>query len=509
MNKISLFSKMIILTSISLNLFANAVTPKQTLEAGYILNYKVLPKPVDHFSDIFTEGMIYGRLRANWLFQQYDNESEGNVENQNILGLGGSLLYKTAPYAGFSAVAGIYYASAGTNIDNQPSAINNLKSGKDLINRYNAVNGRSQSFAVLAQAYIQYEHQDFKARIGREVFNSFFTKSNDSKMIPNTFEGISLESKDIKKTRLRAAYLTKQKLRDHDNFHSVIMYDDRDTSATNTNTSWNENDDAAVHKGLNYSNFEAAGINKNPGLAVIDGYTRALFTDNLKVAASAVYLKDLFATGMVELNYKLDLGNGYTLTPGARYVQQFDDGAGAIGGASLSGKAAETTFSTEVNPDVNIRNAYTNPDSVDAKMYAARLVIDNGEASVSLGYTGIADEADFITPWRSFITSGYTREMARYNWIANTQTYRLLGSYDFEKANIVDGLRTVTSLSYEDYDEAKLGEKVDARLYYVAFIKDIQAVPNLSFRFRAQWVDLVSNEQIDNGQMRLEVNYLF
>lgn len=498
--------KTLLLTSLaSISILANAQEAKQTLQANYFINYKVLPSHVDSISEIFSEGMVYGRLRTNWFFYDWEKEVEGLVEDQNILGLGGSLIYKTAPYAGFSATAGVYYTSAGTGLDNQPSNVALLKGGKDTISRFNVRNGKGSSFAVLAQSYLQYEHKQFKARVGREIFNSFFTKSNDSKMIPNTFEGVTLESKNIEKTRLRAAYLTRQKLRDHDNFHSVIMYDDRGDAASGViNAKWNENDDAAVHRGLNYSNFEKIGQDKNPALLIVDGYTRALFTKELKVSASALYLKDLFYTAMLELNYKFDLGEGYTLTPGLRYVQQFDDGAGAIGGASVSGLAA-----TDANGGTSVgRAAYTNADSVDTYMTAARLVLSKGAGSLSLGYTGVADEADFITPWRGFVTSGYTREMARYNWIANTKTYRLRGAYDFSKADIIEGLRTYLSYTYENYDEAK-SLRNDAYLYYLGAIKEIESVPSLSARLRMQYVDEQNSERIDHTEVRMELNYLF
>jgi len=52
------------------------------------------------------------------------------------------------------------------------------------------------------------------------------TKSNDIKMIPNTFEGVTVHSEFIPKYNLKAAFLTKQKLRDHTHFHHVFAYDD-------------------------------------------------------------------------------------------------------------------------------------------------------------------------------------------------------------------------------------------------------------------------------------------
>jgi len=501
----------IILTTGLLALSLQASTdskPKQTLQANYMVNYKILPKEVESLTDIFTEGMVYGRLRAHWFFYDWEKEVDGQTQDHNILGIGGSLLYKTASYAGFSATAGLYYTSAGTGLDDQPSNVGLLKSGKDVISRYNAINGKGKSYAVLGQSFLQYEHDHFKARIGREIFNSFFTKSNDSKMIPNVFEGFTIESKTIEKTRIRAAYLTGQKLRDHDNFHSVIMFDDRGTSPGDINPKWDSNDDTAVHKGLNYANFKKAGVDENPGFFLIDGYTRAILNKKLKISASVLYLEDLFYTAMLELNYKFDLGNGYSLSPGIRYVQQFDDGAGEIGGASLTGAAAKTTDSLTVGINQNIRDAYTNPDSVDAKMYAARLVLSKDAASLSLGYTKIADEADFITPWRGFITAGYTRAMAQYNWFANTETWRIRGTYDFGKANVIKGLRTYASFTRQNYDAAKVANLANiSNVYYFGLIKDINQ--ETSVRVRSLYVDERETTVSDRGEIRLELNYLF
>ncbi len=483
---------------------ANTDSVKQTIQPNYMVNYEELPSAVEHISDIFSEGMFYGRLRTNWFFFDYRKESL-TKEDHNILGIGGSLMYKTAPYAGLSATVGVNYTSAGSGIDNQSSDPAFLRAGKDVISRYNSVNGKGSSFAVLSQSYLQYEHKRFKARAGREIFNSFFTKSNDSKMIPNTFEGVTLESKDIEETRLRAAYLTRQKLRDHDNFHSVIMYDDRiDTTSGVVNAKWDENDDSAIHKGLSYTNFDKVGQEKNPGLFIVDGYTRALLDKNLKLSASALYLKDLFSTAMVELNYSIDLGNGYSLTPGFRYVEQFDHGAGEIGGASLNGLAA----SDANGGTADVRSRYKNADSVDTYMLGARLILDKDAASFSFGYTGIADQADFITPWRGFVTGGYTRAMARYNWLANTESFRLRGTYDFDQANIVSGLQTYLSFTREDYDEVKY-TGLDSNVYYFGLIQELEKVPNLSLRFRTEYVERLAASSDDHAEVRMELNYLF
>jgi len=478
-----------------LSLAADVEETKQSLKPNYALIYNVLPPKVNSLPEIFTEAMAYGRLRSNWFFFQYEDEVDPDYVNHNILGVGGSLVYKTAPYAGFSTTTGLYYTSAGTGWDDQSSDLGALRSGKDVISRYNAFRGEGSSFSVLAQANVRYEFDRSEITVGRQIVNSFFTKSNDTKMIPNTFEGVVVETSAIEKTHLSAAYITRQKLRDHDNFHSVIMYDDRDTDAK---SHWDGNDDSANHRGLSYVKFKEAGQDETPGLFLIDGNTRALLTKDLKVSGAALYLKDLFSTAMLELNYQLALGDGYILTPGIRYVQQFDDGAGKLAGASLNGLAASDST------DPVYRSFYTNPDSVDASMAAARLVVNKNAGSLSLGYSKVADEADFITPWRGFVTGGYTRTMGRYNWIANTQTYRVLGSYDFVNYD----LKTYLSFTHEDYDQQKVNGD-DANVYYLGLIKEIEEVPNLSFRFRTEFVDQTIGSIDNYAEARAELNYLF
>ena len=98
--------------------------------------------------------------------------------------------------------------------------------------------------------------------------------------------------------------------------------------------------------------------------------------------------------------------------------------------------------------------------------------------------------------------------MARYNWVANTKTYRLRYAYDFGKANVIEGLRTYASYTVEDYDESKTTRN-DADLYYLSAIKEIKSVPNLSTRLRVQYVNEKNDFSINHSELRMELNYLF
>ena len=85
----------------------------------------------------------------------------------------------------------------------------------------------------MGQAYLQYDILDASVIAGRQLFESVFTASNDTKMVPNTFDGISTRIKGFSHTELQLAWFTAQKLRDHEHSHDVIAFD-----------SWNENDDS-------------------------------------------------------------------------------------------------------------------------------------------------------------------------------------------------------------------------------------------------------------------------
>jgi len=63
-------------------------------------------------------------------------------------------------------------------------------------------------------------------KVGRFLIESMITSSNDSKMIPNAFEGVLLKVGNLYGTKLQVGYLTKQKLRDHSNFHHLLAYGD-------------------------------------------------------------------------------------------------------------------------------------------------------------------------------------------------------------------------------------------------------------------------------------------
>ncbi len=470
-------------------------TEKLSMKNNMSMIYKLKPQEVNAVSEMFSEGLIYGRLRSNTFYYDHINEEPTKTKDHVAWGIGGSLIYSTGYLNGIGATVGMYTTHT-VNTDNAIDGGGDYgKAGKDT---YSRATGSGSHIDVLALAYLEYKLAQSSVKVGRQTFESTLIRTNDTKMIPNTFEGLSICSKDLEDTILRGAYFSRQKLRDHRDFHSVIAYDDWKTNP-------DAQDDSATHKGLSVTNIKVAGKEVEPGMFVVTVEDKSV--KNLKLNLDAMYIDSFVSSAIAEVNYKLELNEGWALTPGVRYIHQMDEGAGKIGGAALNGSLAGISGSA---------NGYADAASVDGGAWMARLKLAKGAGSVTAGYSAINDEADIIAPWRGFPTGGYTRSMAQYNWEANTRSWMLKVNYDFEKADIISGLRGALDYAQMDYDDNKhsLGglSKTDRDIVHLDLFQTFEAVPNFELKLRMAMVDAQSSD-VQNynsyNEYRFEANYFF
>ncbi|SPD76254.1 conserved exported hypothetical protein [uncultured Desulfobacterium sp.] len=501
--------------------------PKRTLKNNMSEVYNILPDPATCFSEIFTKGMYYGRLRLNYFY--YDNYAS-SLHDPTGFAVGGSLIYKTAPLHGLSATAGFYTAQNLGLLDKEDALFG--KTGKDTFSRYDRLKDGDWGMNVLAQAYAQYSIFKTDLKVGRQIYESFLTTSNDTKFIPVTFEGYTIYSEYVPATTLSLAWLTAMKLRDHTTFHDVITYDDRQDEVYNYKgnnvylRAFNDMDDGSAHKGLSYLKLKAAGEDVENDLVIAGVSNKSI--KNLTFDVWYTGVPDLFYSLMAEPNYDIALPDGWILTPGFRYMQQFDNGAGEIGGAALNGKLVtgfDPVTGRPVVPSGHYRG-YRDADNVDSKMYAARLVLKKGAGNVMVGYSKIADEADLITPWRGFPTGGYTRTMGESNWQADCASWMFLAFYDFDKAGMIKGFRASIDFVTSDEDDLKEhlnGDSLGTDRYVVH--SDLwyrfQSLPDLEARVRFKWLDgddrtnaatynkFGSSVDPSYSDIRFELNYLF
>ncbi|WP_428737379.1 OprD family outer membrane porin [Sulfurimonas sp.] len=458
---------------------------KSAIKANGQMVYFEKQKEVDSFKELFSEGNFYGRLRNNNFYYWYDDSANNT---HFVSAIGASAVYQSAKYNGFDFTVGMYGSRAFFN--ETSSNVNTIKPAKDFFSRYDYVNTGSKTLYTFAQANIGYIISKTKLTLGRQLVETFYTKSNDTKMIPNSFDGAVLESKDIKDSTIKFAYLAKQKLRDHKDSHSVLMYGDAASSSA-TRPEWSQNDDSAMHKGLTYTALAAAGKSTNAPLIVLDAQNNSV--ENLQLNFASYIVPELLSEAMIEGNYKINL-DGFSLTPGIRYIEQFDNGAGDVGGASIT----KTGLS-----------GYKDQNSLDARMIAARVVAGFDDYKLNLGYTNILDKSDLVTPWRAFPTAGYTRSMGMYNWRANTKSYRVELTKGANKTGIYKDGFIQTSILYIDGDKAK--SENDRLYYYLGYIQNLAFAPQFQYRVRFGYNQYIkdSDTKTDYLDSRLEFNYTF
>jgi len=480
-NKISLA----VVTALTLVTSAQATlkSDKVTLKGNMIVKYNKLPSSVDSINKIFSEGMFYGRLRSNMFMWNWSDDSK--FDNK-AMGLGGSFIYKTAPFSGFSTTAGLYTSQNPSLLRVDSTEVGSVKAGKDTFSRYDVTSTGNFGMTVLGQAYLQYDVSKTSFIFGRQLFESVFTKSNDTKMIPNAFDGISATIKEIPKTTIKLAYLGKQKLRDHTVSHDIIAF-----NGGGSPDKWSQNDDSAANKNLT---VERIGDDNS----LIIGTITNKSIKNLKLNFSYAVVPDVVSNLTFESHYTIPVAGKWKIVPGVRYMQQFDGLDTSYDVANLKGKQDGYKESAK--------------QSLDSNLLALRVDVKNDSFLARFGYSQIADEADIVAPWRGFPTGGFTRAMGQYNWNANTKTYMLRAGYTSK----VDGFSVMARYAIQDTDDNKVGVVGDATVIHIDMRQNIgnnlEAKVRLGFvDYKDDIVDINGNTKADlsYNEYRFELNYFF
>ena len=466
----------------------NAYAVKHQLNNNSTITYLETPKEVESLSDVLSEGKFYGRFRLSSFFFDWDEEVEGKTRDHQTMGVGGSVHYKSAYFKGIGLTAGLY--TSQNPLHNSDANLQYYKVGKGVMNRHDVATKGKYGMSNLAVIYMELKNKNNSVKIGRQIVESYLTKSNDIKMIPNTFEGVTWSSIVIPNHKFYMGYLVKQKLRDHNKFHHLFAYDD----GVGEYDKWRENDDTAMHRGITLSKLSEKGIKDRLLFAEISNSKK----DDLIYMVNYTAVPKLFSTLGTDLTYKWKTENGYKFSPSVCYMHQFDNGAGAIGGANLKTN--------------NV--AYHDKESVETELYGVRFDVGRDNWRIRTGASKIADKADIISPWRSFPTNGYGYTLLQYNWYANTTAYLLQGDYDFKEQKLHAQMR----LGIQNFDDDKAGVQADSNVLQLDLVKEFENYPNLYAKLRMVRVmgdkDTIAQDgtkKLNSSykDVRFELNYLF
>ena len=153
---------------------------------------------------VFTQGKVSGNLRAFW----YDGDRELKID-RTALTVGGILNYKTAPYEGFSGGVSFFSSNGITSLTHMP------ESGQT-----HNLNLDGSSINTLGEAYLQYTAHDTSLKVGRQRLDLPLANDYYNRMLPNSFEALSIENRSLKDLTFKGAYITGWKYKGSDTFVS-------------------------------------------------------------------------------------------------------------------------------------------------------------------------------------------------------------------------------------------------------------------------------------------------
>lgn len=166
------------------------------------LSTVVISSHADSLDEIFKNGKISGNLRAFW----YDGDRELRID-RTALTVGGILSYKTAPYQGVSGGVSLFSSNGITSLTEMP------ESGQT-----HNLNLDGSSINTLGEAYLQYSAHDTLVKVGRQRLDLPLANDYYNRMLPNSFEALSVENRSLNDLTFKGAYITGWKYKGSDTF---------------------------------------------------------------------------------------------------------------------------------------------------------------------------------------------------------------------------------------------------------------------------------------------------
>lgn len=144
----------------------------------------------DTLEEAFANSKIKGEIKA----QYFDKQSPADGQNDNIIVVGGNLNLVTGSFYGFNA--GVTFQATHT-------ADVSFKGANDFTNFMDA------SGSVMSESYLAYTLSNTTLKVGRQYITTPLVAGSGSRMIKESFEGVTLTNTDVPDTTLVAGYVSK------------------------------------------------------------------------------------------------------------------------------------------------------------------------------------------------------------------------------------------------------------------------------------------------------------
>jgi hypothetical protein len=195
--------------------------------AGLLASCSVV-SAADTLKEAFTEGTLRGELRTFYFSRDFD----GDTLDKEDLSFGTLLYYKSAPLKGLSV--GLATATSSDIGSDEDKAVYGLLGRND--------DGSHKDYARLQEYYLQGDWFDTKIKFGAQEANLPLLITQDVRMSPRTYRGLTVKNTSIDNLTIQGAYITDY----------MIWFDDEFRNMGDVAKGDVEEDEPLVFGGLKY-----------------------------------------------------------------------------------------------------------------------------------------------------------------------------------------------------------------------------------------------------------------
>lgn len=147
----------------------------------------------DNFKEMFTQGSVRGDIKVLDFTRDFET-----ANTRKDVAIGGLLYYKTAPLYGVSF--GMAFGTSNDLASDDDDSVYSLLGADE--------NGNHVSFTRKQEYYVQGEWFNTKIKYGAQEINTPYLNTDNVRMMPRTYKGLSVTNKSLDSLALSAYYIT-------------------------------------------------------------------------------------------------------------------------------------------------------------------------------------------------------------------------------------------------------------------------------------------------------------
>lgn len=147
----------------------------------------------DNLQQMFSQGSVKGEIRLQEFTRDFDT-----TKTRKDMAIGGLLYYKTAPLHGISL--GVSFATSNDVNSDDDDAVYGLLATDE--------NGGHESLTRKQEYYIQGDFFKTTVKYGAQEINTPYLNTDDARLIPRSYKGLTVVNNSIDQLTLAAYYVT-------------------------------------------------------------------------------------------------------------------------------------------------------------------------------------------------------------------------------------------------------------------------------------------------------------